>query len=144
MLIVFWFTAPGAYQPENVNLDQSISYSFGSKCAVSKPNDNPAPGTYAVEKCNVGGAAPAFSFGSRINHDKPNGTPAPGDYEINKIDHAQAYSFGIKTDLTKPNDTPAPNAYNASALDTHISYSFGVKPQEAGTFSSPGKYIYIF
>lgn len=33
--------APGSYQPEKFRLDKNISYTFGSKLNIDKPNDTP-------------------------------------------------------------------------------------------------------
>lgn len=59
-------------------MEQSVSYSFGTKNIIERPNNNPAPGAYQNEKVKQD-HSPAYSFGSRVNHEKPNDTPGKYD-----------------------------------------------------------------
>lgn len=74
--------APGAYQPEKVNMNHTPAYSFGTKNYHKKIIDSPAPCAYHSERVNLD-HSPAYSFGSRNNYDKP--TDTPGISNISRI-----------------------------------------------------------
>lgn len=72
--VFFISIAPGAYEPEKVNLDSSPSYSFGTKNYNVAENKYPAPGAYEPEKVNLE-HSPAYSFGIKANMVKSSDTP---------------------------------------------------------------------
>ncbi|CAN7995146.1 unnamed protein product, partial [Ixodes hexagonus] len=133
-------------------------FSFGLKLkSLFRPNDNPAPGTYDVEKSQpvVYPKSPSFSIRRKFHDPSPDVSPAPGDYRPENADEtiypkSPSYSIRRKFKSTVPESFqyPAPDAYSPErcqgALAKSPKYSFGSKLRDKEPdhfeFPAPGTY----
>jgi hypothetical protein len=101
-------------------MDKRPAYSFSHRlrAAVQKPNTNPSPMDYFLEKTPVKKSRGCtFGHRSRLNFVKDYDTPGPGEYFIGeeipvpRPPNISGYSFGKRPKMRPKSHSPGPGKY---------------------------------